>query len=239
MRHELLPSSIHSDSALAFGSQAVLAPFALDLAPGRWIAVLGASGIGKSSLLRALAGLLPQARVTPDLRGRIAWMAQTDLLLPWLPLLDNLCLGARLRGEIPDTDRARKLLGQVGLAGREDALPATLSGGMRQRAALARTLMEDRPLVLMDEPFAALDLANKRKLHQLSAELLSMRCVIFVTHDPVEALSLADRVYILAGSPARLTLAAEPQGARPRDVLAPEHVDALRAIQASLLTEAA
>lgn len=239
MRHELLPSSVHSDSALAFGSLAVLAPFALDLAPGRWIAVLGASGIGKSSLLRALAGLLPQARVTPDLRGRIAWMAQTDLLLPWLPLLDNLCLGARLRGEIADTDRARALLGRVGLAGREDALPATLSGGMRQRAALARTLMEDRPLVLMDEPFAALDLANKRRLHQLSAELLAERCVIFVTHDPVEALSLADRVYILAGAPATLTLAAEPRGARPRDVLAPEHVDALRAIQASLLTEAA
>jgi len=239
VRHDTLPTSVHSDSALAFGSQAVLAPFALDLAPGRWIAVLGQSGIGKSTMLRALAGLLPQARVTPDLRGRIAWMAQTDLLLPWLPLVDNLCLGARLRGETADSERARALLGQVGLSGRENSLPATLSGGMRQRAALARTLMEDRPLVLMDEPFAALDLVNKRKLHQLSAELLSQRCVIFVTHDPAEALSLADHVYILAGTPATLTLAAEPSGARPRDVLAPEHVAALRAIQATLLAEAA
>lgn len=232
-----LASSIRCAQTVSLGGRPVLAPFTLDIAPGRWIAVLGPSGAGKSTLLRAIAGLLPD-RVTPDLRGQVAWMAQTDLLAPWLSLIDNLCLGQRLRGEPADTARAAELLRRVGLAENATALPARLSGGMRQRAALARTLLEDRPLVLMDEPFSALDPANRFKLHELAAELLGHRAVLFVTHDPAEAMSLADSVYILHGQPARLELAAEITAPRPRDPLAPEHVAQLRQVQGLLLQAA-
>lgn len=223
--------------ALRYGAHTVLAPYRLEIRAGEWIAVLGPSGVGKSTLLKSLAGLLAE-NAAPDLRGRVAWMAQTDLLLPWLSLQDNLCLGQTLRGEADDPERARALLARVGLADQAQAWPAQLSGGMRQRAALARTLMEDRPLVLMDEPFSALDPANRLKLHRLAAELLADRAVLFVTHDPAEALSLADRVYILAGAPAELHLVAELNGTRPRDPLAPKHVEQLRRVQAAMMEAA-
>ena len=100
-------------------------------------------------------------------------MAQQDLLLPWLGALDNICLGARLRGERADHGRARHLLRAVGLEGYDGRLPRTLSGGMRQRVALAATLMEDRPIVLMDEPFAQLDALTRLRLQDLAADLLA------------------------------------------------------------------
>lgn len=130
---------------------------------GQWVSLLGASGAGKTSLLRVMAGLAPATRgevVASDgqpIQGRLAWMGQKDLLYPWLSVRDNVALGARLRGEKVDRARVAALLEQVELSSCADARPATLSGGMRQRAALARTLYEDRPIVLMDEPFSALD----------------------------------------------------------------------------------
>ncbi len=123
------------------------------------MSLLGASGAGKTSLLRVMAGLAPATRgevVASDgqpIQGRLAWMGQKDLLYPWLSVRDNVALGARLRGEKVDRARVAALLEQVELSSCADARPATLSGGMRQRAALARTLYEDRPIVLMDEPF--------------------------------------------------------------------------------------
>ncbi|VEC55058.1 ABC transporter ATP-binding protein [Klebsiella aerogenes] len=129
---------------------------------GQWVSLLGASGAGKTSLLRVMAGLAPATRgevVASDgqpIQGRLAWMGQKDLLYPWLSVRDNVALGARLRGEKVDRARVAALLEQVELSSCADARPATLSGGMRQRAALARTLYEDRPIVLMDEPFSAL-----------------------------------------------------------------------------------
>ena len=216
--------------------------FRFQLEAGRWTCLLGPSGIGKTTLLRVVAGLQPGGLVLADdgsdLRRRIAWMAQQDLLLPWLSVLDNVLLGPRLRGASRAELRrlrapAQALLVRVGLGDRADSLPATLSGGMRQRAALARTLMEDRPVVLMDEPFSALDAITRHRLQDLAAELLAGRTILLVTHSPLEALRLGHRVFVLSGRPAQARGPLLPRGAPPRDVADPT----LIAHEAELLGE--
>ncbi len=218
-------------SGFAYQSRPVLAPFSIAIAAGEIIAVLGPSGIGKSTLLRVIAGLLPGASTPP---GGVAWMAQQDLLLPWLPVRDNLLLGARLRGEPPDRQRAEALLLRVGLADWAGALPAALSGGMRQRAALARTLMEDRPLVLMDEPFSSLDPVTREAMQDLACDLLDTRAVLLVTHDPLEACRIADRVLLLSGHPASLEAICTFATPGPRDPLTPDLLPQLRRLQSML-----
>jgi putative hydroxymethylpyrimidine transport system ATP-binding protein len=204
---------------------------------GAWTCLLGPSGVGKSSLLRLIAGLAPldrgEVRCSDGgpLAGRLAWMGQQDDLLPWLSVQGNVTLGARLRGEPADPEQARDLLARVGLARQADQLPATLSGGERQRAALARTLMEDRPVVLMDEPFSALDAITRARLQALAARLLAGRTVLLVTHDPLEALRLGHRIQVMTGQPARIEGVIEPEGAPPRDL----HDPALLARQGELL----
>ena len=222
---------------LALGGAAVLAPMTLDVMGGRVTALLGPSGSGKSTLLRLAAGLMaaPGAVTAEDglpLAGRIAWMAQQDLLVPWRDALGNVLLGQHLRGERPDTDRASALLAAVGLTPADSGkMPAALSGGMRQRVALARTLLEDRPVVLMDEPFSAVDAPTRHRLQDLAARLLAGRTVLLVTHDPLEALRLADRILVLQGSPAAPAEVAVPEGAPPR----PARDGALLDAQAALL----
>ena len=222
---------------LALGGAAVLAPMTLDVIGGRVTALLGPSGSGKSTLLRLAAGLLPvpgtvAAEDGAPLAGRIAWMAQQDLLVPWRDALGNVVLGAHLRGETPDKARAEALLAEVGLTPADrQKMPAALSGGMRQRVALARTLMEDRPVVLMDEPFAAVDAPTRHRLQELAARLLAGRTVLLVTHDPLEALRLADRILVLQGRPAAPVVLPVPDGAPPRAARDP----ALLTAQAALL----
>jgi len=150
------------------------------------------------------------------LDGRIAYMAQQDLLLPWATVLDNVMLGATLRGEEPDSPRGKNLIEKVGLAGRDGALPGELSGGMRQRAALARTLYEDRPIILMDEPFSALDTITRARIQNLAASLLVGRTVLLITHDPMEACRLGHHLLILSGDPARLAPPIAVPGEPPR-----------------------
>ena len=209
--------------ALAFGDKTVFENLDLDIPAGQTTALLGPSGVGKSCLLRLIAGISREAtaRVLAagdggPLAGRIAYMDQRDLLLPWLNVLDNVCLGARLRGETADHQRALSLLQRVGLRDEARALPAALSGGMRQRAALARTLMEDRAIVLMDEPFSAVDALTRLRLQDLAAELLGARTILLVTHDPMEALRLGHRILIMGGDPVTLAPVLEPQGSPPR-----------------------
>ncbi|MBI1208551.1 MAG: ATP-binding cassette domain-containing protein [Azospirillum sp.] len=236
-----VPSVAVGNARLRFGDTLLFEALDFELAAGSWTCLLGSSGVGKSSLLRLVAGLArhePPTRVSASdgqpLAGRIAYMAQQDLLLPWLTALDNVLLGTRLRGQpvtINKVAEARRLLDDVGLGGRDGLRPAALSGGMRQRVALARTLMEDRPVVLMDEPFSAVDALTRIRLQDLAARLLAGRTVLLVTHDPLEALRLGSRVHVMSGFPATIGPALIPPGPPPRPVGDP----AVLELQAALL----
>lgn len=196
-----------SDLTIRHGAVPVFERLSLSVKSGEVFCLLGASGTGKSTLLRALAGLvLPDAgSVAFAPEGAVGLMAQDDALLPWARPVANVTLGARLRGEREDRARAWELLAAVGLAG-VDRRPDQLSGGMRKRVALARLLYEERPIALLDEPFASLDALTRREMQALTLKLLRGRTVVLVTHDPFEAIAMADRVGVIAGRPARLTL---------------------------------
>ena len=218
------------NASLSWRQHCVFSALDLELPAGKWTSILGQSGVGKSSLLQLLCGIADEAQVQGSihcsdgkpLTGRVAWMAQDDLLLPWLSVLDNVLLEARLNPRKgishAERERARYLLAQVGLADQAQSSPAQLSGGQRQRVALARTLFQERPLVCMDEPFSALDAITRLKLQDLAARLLAECSVLMITHDPLEALRLSDRVLVLQGHPARLSTAIEPPGPTPRQV---------------------
>ncbi len=217
-------------ASLSYQGKVVFENLDLDLPAGRMTCLLGPSGVGKSSLLRYIAGLTEsdsETRVSGELSftgadAGIAYLAQQDLLLPWLSVLENVTLGSRLRGEEADRPRALQLLAQVGLQGREKDRPAMLSGGMRQRVALARTLMEDRAFVLMDEPFSAVDAITRFELQELASKLLSGKTTLLVTHDPLEALRIGHRLLLLTGSPARFEAPIDPQSEPLRDITEPE-----------------
>ncbi|MEZ9463211.1 ABC transporter ATP-binding protein [Vibrio splendidus] len=208
---------------------ATLSGLSLSLNAGKWTVLLGRSGCGKTTVLRYLAGLLDEkvewqgTLVTSDelpLTDRIAYMAQQDLLLPWLSVIDNVCLSHRFQNPAFDkaqqTNQALELLAAVGLADYANAMPDQLSGGMRQRVALARTLMQDKPVVLMDEPFSALDAVTRHKLQSLACELLRDKTVVLITHDPQEAVRLADNLYVLQGTPANAQSLSVPLTSTPR-----------------------
>lgn len=178
----------------------------LELLPGSWTCLLGSSGIGKSTLLRLIAGLETGGSFSGSISasdnlpvdGRVAYMAQSDLLLPWLTVRQNVSLGASLRREPQDHVKIDRLIRRVGLEEYISNKPGELSGGMRQRCALARTLMEDTPLVLLDEPFSALDPVTRRQMQALASSTLQDRTVLLVTHDLAEALRLGSRIYAMS-----------------------------------------
>lgn len=201
------PPGIHLQGKFSIGG-AVLFDAALSVPGGKWTCLLGPSGVGKSTVLRLILGLNTGGQfdgtIAADdnnlLENRLSYMAQSDLLMPWLNVSDNITLGARLRGEQPDQAKAAELLKRVGLEDHAHKTPAKLSGGMRQRVALARTLMEDRPIVLLDEPFSALDAGTRADMQELAAEVLKDKTVLLVTHDPAEATRLGHQVVVMSAN---------------------------------------
>jgi NitT/TauT family transport system ATP-binding protein len=202
----------------------------IDLAirEGEFLAIVGPSGCGKSTLLRLVAGLHLASAGEVRVGGRRVEAPQTDLgivfqspvLLDWRTALDNVLVQIDLRGLDPRAyrERALTLLGQVGLADFADRYPHELSGGMRQRVAIARALIHDAPLLLMDEPFGALDALTREQM-RLDLEALWMatkKTVLFITHSVDEAVLLADRVVVMSPRPGRIERVLEIGLARPR-----------------------
>ncbi len=208
----------------------VMRDVSLDIAEGTFVAIVGPSGCGKSTLLNAAAGLLfpPEGEVRifgeplAGINPHAAYLFQQDALLPWRTVLDNVRLGL-VFARVPRREaeaRARAWIERVGLDGFEDRFPHQLSGGMRKRVAVAQSFLVDPRILLMDEPFSALDVQTRQNME---TELLglwqgSRKTVLFVTHDLEEAIALADRVVVLSAGPARVKGIYGVDLPRPRDV---------------------
>lgn len=199
---------------------------------GEFLTIIGPSGCGKSTLLRLLAGLeqpdsgqiILQTQPLPDpsdRQGRFGYMPQRDTLLPWRTVLENVILGVELAGGSRETarDEARQLLPLFGLDGFENNWPSTLSGGMRQRAALLRTFLAGYDILLLDEPFGALDALTRRMLQQwlLGVRRRFSKTILFITHDIDEALLLGDRMLVFSPRPGRITADLKIDLPHPRD----------------------
>lgn len=190
--------------------------FNLSVGQGEFVSLVGPSGCGKTTLLSIIAGLLRPSRGEVLLSGRsadgpspeVGYMLQQDYLFPWRSIQDNALLGLELTGRLDEESRSKtlQLLADMGLAGKELAFPAQLSGGMRQRVALVRTLATDPGLLLLDEPFSALDYQIKLQLEDLVSETLMRRgtTAILVTHDLSEAIAVSGRVILLQRNPGRI-----------------------------------
>ena len=205
----------HTFEAEHGGAVPIFAGLDFSVGSGEIVSIVGRSGAGKSTLFNLISGLLPpqagriavgpRADGTP---GRIAYMLQKDLLLPWRSVLENAVLGIELFRKVTahDLERARHMLARYGLGAVAQAYPHSLSGGMRQRVALTRTLLVEPTLVLLDEPFSALDYETRLALED---DVMALRqsngtSVVLVTHDIEEAIAMSDRVIILGGRPARI-----------------------------------
>jgi len=205
-----------------------LAGVDLQVKNGEFVVLIGPSGCGKSTLLNIICGLLQpddgevllDGQPVVNRTGLLGYMLQKDLLLPWRKVLDNVILGPEISGESGREVRreAHQLMPVFGLEGFEDTYPATLSGGMRQRAALLRTFLFGRNAMLLDEPFGALDALTRRQLQQWLLEVWNrfQHTILFVTHDVEEAIYLADRVYVMTPRPGRIRFEVDIPFGRPR-----------------------
>ena len=216
-----------SDLALSYGATPVLEGVGMEVEDGEFVSLVGPSGSGKSTILRAIIGLqAPSAgtiQLTVDKRA-IGFLFQDDALLPWRRAAENVALGLRLRGMAKDEAlrRAEEWLGHLGLHGLGARYPRELSGGQRKRVALAQVLALEPQLLLMDEPFAALDAITRARLSQDLLKLVEERhmSVLLVTHDLEEALALSDNIYLLSRGPkARIAGQYPVPIPRPRDII--------------------
>jgi len=208
------------------GDVQALLPVDLAIAPGEFVVLIGPSGCGKTTLLRILGGLQSASsgrlEMVPgaDRRQNVGFVFQAANLLPWLTVEQNVALPLKLRHRAPDVrmQRARALCAQVGLAGFEQRWPRELSGGMQQRGAIARALADDPALLLMDEPFGALDALTRTQMNKELERLWlsSGATVVLVTHSITEAVMLADRIVLMSPRPGRVQSIVTVPFARPR-----------------------
>ena len=219
------------------GAAAVLEDFSLYLAEGEILALLGPSGVGKSSLLRVLAGLQAPLAGQVHIHGReldgpdprLGFVLQDPCLLPWLNLEENVAFGLDFRHQPrlsleTRRQRVQQAIDEVGLTAARHRFPSELSGGMAQRTALARSLARAPEILLLDEPFAALDEITRVQMQALLLDVTARHraAAILVTHDIDEALLLADRIVLIGGQPGRIIGQWQPQPAQPRDITDPQ-----------------
>jgi NitT/TauT family transport system ATP-binding protein len=217
---------------LQFGAVAIYDELSFEVRPGELVCLLGPSGCGKSTALRLIGDLLPVQAGTVLVEGRnpsaawdrLAFVFQSPRLLPWKDALDNAAFGIEMRSpQIPREERrarAQWQLERMGLGADVHKMPIMLSGGERQRVAIARALALDPDIILMDEPFSALDPNTRQRLRQQLVDLWQEtgRTIVFVTHDVDEALFLADRVIVLSSKPARVVRVMPLAAQRPRQI---------------------
>jgi NitT/TauT family transport system ATP-binding protein len=213
---QLSVSSIRKSFAAKGSPVHVLDGLNFDIREQDFVSIIGPSGCGKSTIFNIIAGLIaPDAGTLfyrkeriASLRGRVGYMMQKDLLFPWRTVLQNVLLGLEMRGvdRREAIDKARQHLAAFGLSGFENAYPKTLSGGMRQRVALIRTLVMDPDILLLDEPFSALDYQTRLYLEGVLKDAVETykKTVVLVTHDIDEAVALSKRVVVLSGRPSRV-----------------------------------
>jgi ABC-type nitrate/sulfonate/bicarbonate transport system ATPase subunit len=200
----------------------------IEIGAGEFVSIVGPSGCGKSTLFNIIAGLIRPSRGSvlldgrePDeLLGSVGYMPQRDCLMPWRTVLDNTTLGLELSGVRKKEAHKRALaeFERFGLAGFEKHWPAKLSGGMKQRAALLRTFLAGRDVMLLDEPFGALDALTRANMQEWLLDVWQedRKTILFVTHDVEEAIYLSDRVYVMSGRPGRVSLCVDVKLERPR-----------------------
>ncbi len=225
-----------------FGAVKALEGLGVSITPGEFVTVVGPSGCGKSTLFNIVAGLeepdaggqivfQEKACKARDLLGRVSFMPQRDLLLPWRTVIDNAILAVEMEGMCRRDARAvaLEMLPEFGLAGFENQYPHQLSGGMRQRVALMRTFMFKRDLMLLDEPFGALDALTRSLMQRWLLDVWQKhrRTILFITHDVDEAIFLGDRVLVMSARPGHVKLEQKVELDRPRRadiVTAPEFI---------------
>lgn len=247
----VVPTVVIENLAKSYGSVEVLRSLSMRVDPGEVICIVGPSGVGKTTLLRCLSGLMPpskgEVRVGNEIVNKplpeigIVFQDYRGSLMPWMSTIDNVTLPLRGKG-IPKTkcrERARRCLSEVGLSGSEDKYPWELSGGMQQRVAIARALAYDAHILLMDEPFGSLDAQTRFDLEDLVLDLrrrLSIS-IILVTHDIDEAVYLSDRVIVLSGQPATVIDTVNIHFGAERDQVTTKSLPEFSQLRARILNE--
>lgn len=211
-----------------FGGIHAIKDISMTVQPRELVAIIGPSGCGKSTLLNMISGLFEpddgliylNGKVEKKRKGHVSYMIQKDLLLPWLKIIDNVILSQKIKGESATLakEKARPLFKVFGLEGFEDKYPTQLSGGMRQRAALMRTYLDGKEILLLDEPFSGLDALTKMKMQDwlLNIKKTLDLTIVFVTHDIDEAIYLSNRIFVMSKRPATIKAVKSVELRRPR-----------------------